>query len=404
MSWEPHSLTNTQSGNSLKSLSTSSLSTQIGLSAPILNHSVTSVHNVSNINGNSHYSSKKDRSDGFPALNDIYRKKAYSLPHRYKPPSTFGCWRMRNGDESSEKRVIFPASLSPDQFKQRFSLMREWFNEFSDDQRNRVLVDLLQHIGPSQVHLLSIAIGHRLHEGCPPNCQDPISYIPPHLALIIFAYLDPVSLARASQVCRSWYKVISGDYLWKKLSHLQRWSLSTSGNEHQVNKCLRTDGSIDWKQVFIERFRLSRNWLGAHCHIRTFEGHEEGVSCVQFDENRIVSGSHDNTIKVWNRRTNSQWSVQTLVGHSGMVRCLHLADNRIVSGSADKTIKVWDVEETSSWSSITCKVTLVGHTDIVRCLQVKGATVVSGSYDKSVRIWSLGSGQCQRILLGHDRP
>lgn len=94
-------------------------------------------------------------------------------------------------------------------------------------------------------------------------------------------------------------------------------------------------------QVFIERFRLRRNWLGAHCHIRTFEGHEEGVSCVQFDDSRIVSGSHDNTIKVWNRRTNSQWSVQTLVGHSGMVRCLHLADKRIVSGSADRTIKVF---------------------------------------------------------------
>lgn len=56
-----------------------------------------------------------------------------------------------------------------------------------------------------------------------------------------------------------------------------------------VNVCL---------QVFVERYRLHRNWLGAHCHVRTFEGHTEGVSCVQFDDHRIVSGSHDNTIKV----------------------------------------------------------------------------------------------------------
>ena len=31
--------------------------------------------------------------------------------------------------------------------------------------------------------------------------------------------------------------------------------------------------------------------------MRTFEGHTGGVSCVQFDETRIVSGSHDKTIK-----------------------------------------------------------------------------------------------------------
>lgn len=48
----------------------------------------------------------------------------------------------------------------------------------------------------------------------------------------------------------------------------------------------------------MERYRLHRNWMGAHCHVRTFEGHTEGVSCVQFDDHRIVSGSHDNTIKV----------------------------------------------------------------------------------------------------------
>ena len=39
---------------------------------------------------------------------------------------------------------------------------------------------------------------------------------------------------------------------------------------------------------------------------------------------RIVSGSHDKTIRVWNIKTNSPWSVMTLTGHSGEVRCLHL--------------------------------------------------------------------------------
>ena len=74
--------------------------------------------------------------------------------------------------------------------------------------------------------------------------------------------------------------------------------------------------------------------------------------------------------QVWNIRTNAPWSVQTLIGHHGTVRCLHLEGNRLVSGSCDTTIKVWDLSTQESWSSIACKVTMTGHADTVRCLQV----------------------------------
>lgn len=78
------------------------------------------------------------------------------------------------------------------------------------------------------------------------------------------------------------------------------------------------------------------------------------------------------SLTVWNIRTNSPWSVMTLVGHSGTVRCLHLLGNRLVSGSTDQTLKVWDLSVQDEWSSIACKVTMVGHTDTVRCVQVSG--------------------------------
>ncbi|KAK3858471.1 hypothetical protein Pcinc_035335 [Petrolisthes cinctipes] len=327
-------------------------------------------------------------------------RKSYSLPHRYKA-HIMGGWRgtSRTYSENPSKPTI-----SPSEFKQQFTLMRQWFNSFTDEQKNRVLSELLEHIGPSQLHLLSVAIGSRLHHGCPPNCQDPIGWLPPGLALTIFSYLDPVSLAQASQVCRAWCNLASRDCLWRSLSLQHEWQLSSSSHNKQVRHCMRNDGTVNWKQVFVERYRLHRNWMGAHCHVRTFEGHTEGVSCVQFDDHRIVSGSHDNTIKVWNMRTNSPWSVQTLVGHSGMVRCLHLAGNRLVSGSADATIKVWDVEETSQWSSINCKVTMIGHSSTVRCLQVDGERVVSGSYDHLVKVWALASGDCLRTMAGHQAP
>ena len=59
-----------------------------------------------------------------------------------------------------------------------------------------------------------------------------------------------------------------------------------------------------------------------------------------------------------------------LSGHSGEVRCLHLEGNRLVSGSVDTTIKVWDLDIQPSYSSIGCRVTMVGHTNTVRCVQM----------------------------------
>ena len=129
-------------------------------------------------------------------------------------------------------------------------------------------------------------------------------------------------------------------------------------------------GTLNWRSVFKERFKLRRSWLKGQCHVRTFEGHSAAISCVQFDSGRIVSGSHDKTIRVWNIKTNSPWSVMTLTGHSGEVRCLHLEGNRLVSGSVDTTIKVWDLDIQPSYSSIGCRVTMVGHSNTVRCVQM----------------------------------
>ena len=100
------------------------------------------------------------------------------------------------------------------------------------------------------------------------------------------------------------------------------YRLSAEGCRVQLERW--RDGPVDWRQVFVERYKLRRSWMGGQCHVRTFEGHTGGISCVQFDGGRIVSGSHDKTIKVWNVKTNSPWSVITLAGHSGEVRCLHL--------------------------------------------------------------------------------
>lgn len=287
-------------------------------------------------------------------------------------------------------------------FKDRMELLTSWFAEFNDQQRNMMLLRLLEDCNCAQMHLLSVHMEPILHHGCPHNCQDLLSWLPPNVTFHVLSFLDPVSLCHASQVNHSWYYMTSDPKLWKALCKASKWQLSPPGEIKHLKMFSLPDGKIQWKQMFSERFRLRRNWLNGYCNVRTFEGHTQGISCIQFDDTRIVSGSWDKTIKVWNRRTNTAWAALTLAGHSGTVRCLHLHGNRLVSGSSDRTLKVWDLStDHVGWVGATCRATMVGHMHTVRCLQADDNKVISGSYDLTLKVWDIKTGQCKLTLQGH---
>ena len=64
---------------------------------------------------------------------------------------------------------------------------------------------------------------------------------------------------------------------------------------------------------------------------------------------------------------------------------------RVVSGSNDKTVQIWNVM-TGEVEAV-----LEGHTDFVTSVAFSqdGSQVVSGSYDKTVRIWNTMTGKSQ---------
>ena len=61
--------------------------------------------------------------------------------------------------------------------------------------------------------------------------------------------------------------------------------------------------------------------------------------------------------------------------------------DRVVSGSEDKTLKLWDA------STGNCLATWKGHSDYVNSVAVfpAGDRVVSGSDDKTLRLWGAAS-------------
>ncbi|KAL4071250.1 hypothetical protein V8B97DRAFT_436951 [Scleroderma yunnanense] len=132
------------------------------------------------------------------------------------------------------------------------------------------------------------------------------------------------------------------------------------------------------------------------------EGHRDYVRSVAFshDGTRIVSGSNDGTVRVWDTDRGVQIG-SPLYGHTSNVTSVAFSPDgtRVVSGSEDRTVRVWDVNRGMQVGRL-----LQGHTSHVRSVTFSpdGTRIVSGSNDKTVRLWEAdGSVQVGNSLQGH---
>jgi len=92
--------------------------------------------------------------------------------------------------------------------------------------------------------------------------------------------------------------------------------------------------------------------------LRTLTGHTRPVTSVAVtpDGKQVISGSWDNTLKVWDLETGKE--LFPLRGHTRPVTSVAVTpDGKLaISGSWDKTLRVWDLETRKELSIITLKV------------------------------------------------
>ncbi|KAE9394077.1 hypothetical protein BT96DRAFT_886762, partial [Gymnopus androsaceus JB14] len=132
------------------------------------------------------------------------------------------------------------------------------------------------------------------------------------------------------------------------------------------------------------------------------EGHTHWVTSVAFspDGKRIVSGSYDNSVRIWNAETGRPEG-DPLEGHTHQVTSVGFSPDckRIVSGSYDKSVRIWNAETGRLEGD-----PLEGHTEWVTSVGFSsdGKRIVSGSDDSSVRIWNAETGRLEGDPLeGH---
>ncbi|KAJ2924132.1 hypothetical protein H1R20_g12960, partial [Candolleomyces eurysporus] len=135
-------------------------------------------------------------------------------------------------------------------------------------------------------------------------------------------------------------------------------------------------------------------------------GHSDYVRSVAFspDGKYIVSGSDDNTIRLWDAHT-GQPALEPITEQSGWVRSVAFSPDGkyIVSGSDDKTIRLWDAQ-----TGQPALEPIEEHTDWVRSVAFSpdGKYIFSGSEDKTLQMWESCHAQLvhQDLLFLHNYP
>jgi len=103
--------------------------------------------------------------------------------------------------------------------------------------------------------------------------------------------------------------------------------------------------TINLRDNIYTNVKLEKEKLLFKKAIKTFRGHTSDVNSVAISPNGkyIVSGSYDDTIKLWDINTGEL--IRSFKGHKGDVNSVAISPNGkyIISGSSDKTIKLWGV-------------------------------------------------------------
>ncbi|KAJ5464936.1 E3 ubiquitin ligase complex SCF subunit sconB [Penicillium daleae] len=135
-----------------------------------------------------------------------------------------------------------------------------------------------------------------------------------------------------------------------------------------------------WKDVYRDRFVVGMNWKHRRCSVKVFRGHTDSVMCLQFEDNILMTGSYDATVKIWDMETGEE--LRELRGHTAGVRCLQFDDTKLITGSLDRTIRVWN------WRTGECLSTYNGHSEAVIALHFDATLLASASVDRTVKIWN----------------
>ncbi|KDQ56875.1 hypothetical protein JAAARDRAFT_194820 [Jaapia argillacea MUCL 33604] len=250
---------------------------------------------------------------------------------------------------------------------------------------------------------------------------DILSRLPPELSLHILLFLDLHSVLACLCVSRTWRGLASDNGVWKGLFGAREgWGVDlpkaraialtegrlTDKRGSSMSFVRNPSGAttkvwLDWRELFRNRLELENRWVGGEPWVTRISGHGDrfvafffffvlslyftppsspSVYCLEFDSSRIITGSRDRSIKVWELKSGKL--LATFRGHAGSVLCL-------------KFDKDWDVEDVGFGVGVGSSVGGSGGSVVGLDGEVSGGSLreaSGGSSGREVSGGSLGGG------------
>lgn len=274
-----------------------------------------------------------------------------------------------------------------------------------------------------------------------PATQDPSAILATELMESILSYLDLDSLQDAGLVSRKWHQLGQSQAIWKEVfirDFAPKQPMPTwEGQVRHIPGMGKARPGQDYHQLYKVRTQIDKRWKKGQAAAIYLNGHKDSVYCVQFDENKIITGSRDHTIRVWDAHTyqclrklgptssrdradpekkpvnphgvvpffRADITSPDPVGppieawHQASVLCLQYDDEILVSGSSDFTCLVWSVRE-----NYRPLFRLVGHTAGVLDVCIDRHFIITCSKDTSIKVWDRFTGRLLKTLVGHRGP
>ncbi len=246
----------------------------------------------------------------------------------------------------------------------------------------------------------------------------PILQMPLDIVSQIFTHSNGQEIGRSARVSRQWRQMVN-DCDWRLFISHHFPAIDSSA----IENC---------RDAYQALFKLNSNFTNGVYASHILQGHTIGVRSVIFEQGKLISGSDDRTIKIWDLETGV--CTQTLQGHRRPVDSIAFAQGKLISGSGDGTIKVWDLERGACIQTLrypqvrfvafghgklisgsgdgtikiwdlergACTQTLQSHQDGVCSITFAQGKFISGSGDGTIKIWDLETGACTQTLQGHQ--